>query len=311
MDSVVGVIIVNYNTFEETVSCIDSIRQHTSSEYKIYLVDNGSKPEVYEKIHIEFGGSSDVCVIRSSENMGYSGGNNLGANKAISDGCEYLVIANNDIEFRNDVIGILKNDINEEVAISGPAITNLDNKDGQQLIKTYSLGAALIDRVPFIYINRLLGIYKIDARKLTKKTLFYGMVQGSCFIVRADVFKEIGLFDDNVFLYSEERILSIKLKNNGYKTCYNPAAKILHKEGQSTKKTGNAFADYHRYISDYYTVVRYCDGLKIVKRLIKQMRLFSYRVKQSRHIEYKEYLPILIDRMNKIEKGDYRIPYKY
>ena len=302
-----GIVIVNYNTFEETCACINSIKKHSNADFHIYIVENGSRQEIKNKIINNFCNDELTTIINLNSNLGYSAGNNKGIQKAIEDGVDYILIANSDIEFYNNVLEILKTSLTQNVVISGPKITNLDNVDGQQLIKTYSTFSALIDRVPFYYLKKYLGIKLLKADKYLTPISFFGMVQGSCFLIKSRTFQELEFFDDNVFLYSEERILSIKLKNRNWKVCYNPNAQILHKEGQSTKKEGNPFADYHRYASDYYTIGKYCKSGLWEKRLIRFLREFNFWLKSIKNNDYKPFFIKLKNKYDEIEKGIYKI----
>ena len=136
---------------------------------------------------------------------------------------------------------------------------------------------------------------------------FYGMVSGCCFLIDAEVFRKIKYFDENVFLYSEERILSIKLRQIKKKVCYNPAAVVIHKEGQSTKKAGNAFADYHRYTSDYYTVSRYCKTNKWQIYLLRKLRELNFYLKSIHDKSYLPYYKKLKVKFDEIDHHKYKI----
>lgn len=301
----VGIVIVNYNTFDILVQCIESIIKHVKCEYEIFLVDNNSSEEIRKKITEKYHDNQIVNLIMSEKNLGYSGGNNLGCHEAILHKCKIIAIVNSDIEFINDAVSIMAENLSEQVVVAGPKIINLDNEDGQHMINTYNYIEALLDRYPFYIIKKLL--WSKDKSDNTEKLLFQGMVSGCCFVIDAKVFIELGLFDDNVFLYSEERILSIKLNRIQKKVCYDPLAIVLHKEGKSTQKRGTAFSDFHRYASDYYTIVRYLnvDGFK--RKFLKSVRLFVFFIKCIKNKSYWKQYKKLIITMRKIEKGNYKI----
>ncbi len=296
----VGIVIVNFNTYFELLQCIDSIKEKCEAKYKIYVVDNGSEKKLQDKLIKRFQLSTEIEVLISAENLGYSAGNNIGIKKAVKDGADYIAIVNSDIIFQNDVISILLDSIEQEVAVVGPKVYNLEGKDGQQLIATYSYFYALLDRVPFYYLKKIFHIGFVKAEQNESKK-YYGMVSGCCFLIDAKVFKEIGYFDENVFLYSEERIMSVKLGQIGKKVCYNPKAVVVHREGQSTKKVGNAFADYHRYASDYYTVRKYCkyNQWEIhLLRMVREMNFYLKSVCDSSYLPYYRKLKFTFDEID-------------
>ena len=87
-----SIIIVNYNNYELTNECINSVLNTVKNlEYEIIVVDNNSPNDSYDKIYEKFGEVENVTVIKSKENAGFGAGNNLGAEKAIG---EYLLFLN-------------------------------------------------------------------------------------------------------------------------------------------------------------------------------------------------------------------------
>ena len=303
----IGIVIVNYNTYDELIGCIKSIREKIKCKYRIYVVDNGSNKEIKDQINNNLTGCDDLKLIMLSENLGYSGGNNVGIRKAIEEGCTHIAITNSDIVFENDAISEMLKDLEGEIAVVGPRVIKGDGSNGQYPLKTYSVFSAILDRMPFSYIKKATGYGEVHVENLDMTYSFYGMVLGWCFLVSSSVFNELGFFDDNVFLYSEERILSIKLKKLGLKACYEPQARVYHLEGQSTGKVGNPFADFHRYASDYYTIIRYCEGHVLGKRLLRVLRLFNFKMKVRKDSSYRWYYKKLITKMNEIDQGDFKI----
>ena len=129
----VGIIILNYNTWEETEVCVDSIRKFTSIEYKIYIVDNCSKDDSTEKLAKKYLSDKDVKFIKNSENNGYSAGNNIGIYQAEKDGCEYIFIVNSDVELLNDAFSIMLQTLmdTQEGMMIGPSVMD-NNQTGSR-----------------------------------------------------------------------------------------------------------------------------------------------------------------------------------
>ena len=300
----VGIVILNYNTYDDTKKCIESIKSMTETEYTIYLVDNASKEECRKKLSEKYKDDDNVKMLFSDHNLGYSGGNNIGVQRAIVEDAEYILIVNSDVVFCNDVVKYLMEGLNEEIVLSGPCINCLDGSDGQQLMRVYNFSAALFDRQPFYSLSKYFSCFNYRIKPLNKEMV----VSGCCFMASAKVFKNLGLFDDNVFLYSEERILGNKLYNYGYKVMYNPRAKIIHAEGKSTGRA-NAFADYHRYASDYYCISQYICPRKFEKILLKYIRLLNFKIKSFKSDEYKKRYVMLKNKYKEIDKGNYKITF--
>ena len=304
----IGIIVLNYNTSEETQNCIASIRKNTKSDYMIYLVDNRSSDECRKKIFCSYHNSGDVKLIFSDKNLGYSGGNNLGTVEAIKDGADKLLIVNSDVVFNNDVATILASCIKDDVAIAGPQVRRSDETNGQLMMHTYSFKYAIADRQPFAWLASHLNINNAYINAGDKDLIFDGMVSGCCFIADTVITVEGKLFDDNTFLYSEERIMGLKLKKRRLKVEYCPEAKIHHLEGKSTGGS-NPFADYHRYASDYYCLVKYGNLTALQRITLKYLRLFNFKIKSLNDNAYKDKYYQLKKKYNEIDHGNYKITF--
>lgn len=255
----IGIVILNYNTADETVSCIDSIKKYTTKSYKIYIVDNCSKDDSAIFLSKKYSGDETVSFIQNCNNGGYSAGNNIGIKMAEKDGCEFVFIINSDIELLNDSLAIMVNTLktNDTYMIVGPSV--IDNRHVEvQLPRTLlTFSSFLAGRHPFCSIpyfksksNRMLKISR-------NPMAFVGSVSGCCFGIRTKDISEIGYLDENVFLYYEEEILAYKMQSKGKMAVVDFRSKVWHKENVSTKKEGSAFVQYHRWISVLYLLKRY------------------------------------------------------
>ena len=88
----VGIVILNYNSWADTVACVDSIHEAEKKlEFRIYLVDNCS-PVRPETGVLESLDKKGVIFIQNERNAGYSAGNNIGIKRALEDGCEAILM---------------------------------------------------------------------------------------------------------------------------------------------------------------------------------------------------------------------------
>ena len=138
---------------------------------------------------------------------------------------------------------------------------------------------------------------------------FFGSLSGCCFLIDASIFKKINGFDSNVFLYSEEYILGKKLEKLGKKCCYSPTAKIMHKEGTSTKKISNAFVDYHIYVSEYYLLSEYCGLTRVQLKFIKLVRVANFFLKSIFYNGYWKRFNMLLQKFKEIDRGNLKITF--
>lgn len=302
----VGIIVLNFNTPDATYQCIESIRKYTTCNYMIYLVDNNS--DTYTKNYLieKYKYTKNVKLIFSNENLGYARGNNLGVREAIKDGAHYLLIVNSDVVFDNDVATALKKCINTNIMIAGPRVRKADESNGQIMMHTYNFRYAVADRQPFAWFAKHWNICNAYIHAGYDPIIFDGMVSGCCFLANSDIANDGKLFDDNTFLYGEERILGLKLKKKGYKVEYCPEAKIHHLEGKTTGGS-SPFSDYHRYASDYYCLVRYGNLTNIQKLIIRKLRLINFKLKSIINHDYLEQYKRLRIKFKEIDCGKYKI----
>ncbi|KKQ42911.1 MAG: hypothetical protein US61_C0019G0011, partial [Parcubacteria group bacterium GW2011_GWE2_37_8] len=92
----VAIIIVNWNNAKDTVDCIESIKKIIYRNYKIFLIDNGSGDGSFVKFQSLYAGISGIEILRLNDNLGFSGGNNIGIKKALDEKFDYVLLLNND-----------------------------------------------------------------------------------------------------------------------------------------------------------------------------------------------------------------------
>jgi len=226
-------VLLNFNSAEDTINCIESINKITYPNIKIVVVDNNSSDN-----SVEFLKSSDINfkLILSKDNFGYAKGNNLGIKYALEDSAEYICILNSDVEveesFLEPIIKLLSE--NNETGIAGPCICDFENKDRVQ-----SLGA---------YINLYTGL----AMGRNKGSLYSSINEsiidvdylgGACFVCKKEVFEKIGLIPEIYFLFYEETEFCLKAKHQGYSLKCIPESRVYHK-GSATISKYNGLSYY-------------------------------------------------------------------
>lgn len=291
-----GIIILNYNTPQQTIECINSIIKYTKTEFEIVLVDNCSTDNSRSIFQREYLNRSHIKLVFSDKNGGYSYGNNLGIN-ACSDNVDAFLILNSDIIFLNDAISEMYYTLKKysNVAVVGPSIISLDKKESQFMRKKLDFKGYMCEKWPLAAFNIDTGRW-IKWSKFENKYNFDGMVSGCCFLIDADVFQKLGYFDTNVFLFGEEDILAHKLSKLSYKSAINDYAKVLHKHSESISKNGKAFLRTYSLTSPLYVLKIYSGVNKIEFAIasivsIIPFALFSlfkkeYRIQFTKFMKY-------------------------
>lgn len=225
----VVMIVLNHNSLqklgENSLRFLKSIAQTRYDNLEIVVVDNASTDGSDTVIESWAKEAPHVKLVRLSRNMGYAGGNNRGV-KMCGDAAEYFVFLNNDVEVEEDwlekIIDVMEYD--RSVAAAQPKILQLRQRE---LID--SLGG-LIDRVGRAYD---LG-HDMPDKDSTGRALEVFYARGAAIAIRAELFKNLGGFDEDYFIYYEETDLCWRLRLQGYRIITVPAAKIYHLGGGTT-----------------------------------------------------------------------------
>lgn len=223
----VHIILLNYNGYKDTIDCIKSLQSIEYPNYKIVVVDNKSTNESEKHIKEFIKENKFVHFIQTGKNLGFSGGNNVGIEWSLKNGADYICLLNNDTtvepDFLNSLIDEMEN--NKNIGISAGKIMYYSKPD-----IIWSAGG-------YIDESKCLGYhYGINCKdsqeyNIKKEVTF---LTGCLQLIKKDVIKDIGLYDDSYFLYMEDVDFCYRAKLKGYKIMYIPESKIYHKVSAST-----------------------------------------------------------------------------
>lgn len=298
----IGIVILNYNSWELTIDCVESILQSSNEdkdEIKIYIVDNQSTspmPQLFKEMLKK----SNIKYIVARENKGYSAGNNLGIKEAINDKCAYIMISNSDVIFHPHSISTLKKHLknNRDVGIVGPKIYLPDNtiQDIDMLVKT-TLNAKyknIFKKTPFRYLIPKSYEFSKDKNNLTESFEVHS-VSGCCFMMNSDAFEYLYPLDETPFLYEEEVIIGIKMEELGLKTMYVIEAEITHFHGKTTQDL-KAFSYIEFVRSEIYYLREYMRNSSISITPLIFIRFMKYLVNCLKYKDYREYFFVFFTR---------------
>ncbi|EKD90465.1 MAG: hypothetical protein ACD_31C00005G0091 [uncultured bacterium] len=228
MEKKVAVVILNYKVKELALSCVKSVKTSTYKNLKIYLVDNNSRDGIDES------DLKDVEFIQTGDNLGYSGGNNVGIKMALKDGAEMVFILNPDTEVEKDTIEVLFEQMNKLNAdIASPKIYFKGTK-------TIWYAGGIFDEKNVLGSHR--GVDQKDEGQF-EESIDTDFATGAAIMVRKEVFDKIGLFDQRYFLYYEDSDFCLSAKKAGFKIMYISKAIVYHSNASSTG-LGSSLQDY-------------------------------------------------------------------
>ncbi|MGL4670376.1 MAG: glycosyltransferase family 2 protein [Methanobacteriaceae archaeon] len=261
-----SIIILNYNTYELSRNAINSIisRNHRIS-YEIFLVDNKSNDGSFSKLKNIFKdeiASGCIKTIASTDNNGFSAGNNLAIKEATGD---YILLLNSDaVVCDNTLDNVLDYIINNNAL----AKTKKD-KIGAIGVKVV-LPNGELDKAckrsfpsPGVSFYRMTGLSFIfpKSKRFGKYNLTYlnedeinevDSLVGAFILVPRTVIDEVGSLSEDYFMYGEDIDWCFRIKEAGYKIIYYPKAKIIHYKGGSSKKSKKLIYEFHNAMYIFY-----------------------------------------------------------
>lgn len=256
----ISCIIVNYNDAGTTKKLVTEIRRYESLS-SVIMVDNHSTDDSARQLQ-ELA-DDKVKLIVTPENGGYGFGNNRGIRYAVQElGAEYVIIANPDVSFDEVLIRHMEQALQQ---IPGSAVVSAKVKspEGRDLFSCFrvlSVGGDLLDSG--LWTRRLFQPFlSYSKRYLNRKNYcLVDAVPGSFFMLRADVFGRADVFDEQVFLYYEEKILGRRLKDMGKKTILLTGDSYIHAHSASVDKSVDSILQKQKLLhrSRLYYYRKYC-----------------------------------------------------
>lgn len=263
----VSIIILNWNGWEDTIECLESLYQITHPNYDVIVVDNDSKDESIEKIKdyaqgqievksklfeynsynkpiqifeytkgeagngkeiIDLPSNQKLTIIKNDENCGFAAGNNIGIRYALD-------------VLDPDYVLLLNNDTVVEKRFLDPVLKQMEDNENVGIVtgKIYFydnpdiLWAAGGKIKSWTGSGRGIGNKKLDKGQFNENKLIE-YAPGTMALVRRSVFEKVGLLPECYFATGEEMEFAVKASKSGYKIMYDPESILYHKVGMSS-----------------------------------------------------------------------------
>lgn len=249
----VAAVVLTYNSHLDLPECLSSLIAQTGIALRIIVVDNASSDESRAQMLETFtearpdgvvvdapsaAGSNapdtphDLFVINGTNN-GYSAGNNIGARLAAKLECDAVLIINPDVRLNDpayiqSLTSALFSD--RDNALAASSVVNLSGVNENPM---HELGFMEELLWPLWMVMAFIGLRRSSGS--IQNTGPVEKISGSCFLARSSFLQEIGFFDEGVFLYCEEAILSVQVKAEGKKIAYLPEIEAVHAHVTSRK----------------------------------------------------------------------------
>lgn len=230
----VYIIVLNYNGYEDTIECVNSLERINYNNKHIVIVDNCSTDNSEQILREHF---KEHKLIQTNNNIGYAGGNNIGIEYALNKNADYIMILNNDTVVEENILNVLLEGFKQpNVGVVVPKILYYDNPTIVNSFGAYKTK-----------LGKILNIGQGDKdNKEYSQNMYVDYAMGCCMLFDRNVLKKVGLFNEEYFMYLEESDLFERIKHE-YKTLVIGNARILHKGEKSSKGKNeiNYFAKYY------------------------------------------------------------------
>jgi len=260
----ISIIILNWQSWRDTLTCLDSLKKLTyAGSISIIVCDNGSEDESFpqilkwaqqhyapSEISVFYPGEGDgakcnnnspftihhspFTIIQTGANLGFAGGNNVGLCYALANQpCEYIWLLNNDTVVDTHALAALSKyaTIHPQVALLGSTIIDYYQRDTVQC-------AGGCYYFPMLTVFKyVLGGQPLDKVMQTNETINFDYVYGAAMFFKVEALRKVGLLNEEYFLFYEELDYTQRLKPHGYDIGWCKDSFVYHKGSASVGST--------------------------------------------------------------------------
>ena len=248
-----SIIIVSYNTRELLKNAIESIYlTYQNDDLEVIVVDNGSSDGSTAMVKEEFG---DVILIESSENLGFAKANNIAIKQSKG---KYVLLLNPDTILVEDCLekclAYMNN--NQSIGALGCKVVMPDGKLDLACRRSFP--------TPEVSFYRMIGLSKLypDNKRFAQYNLTYldenetyevDSIVGAFMLIRREVIEQVGILDEEYFMYGEDIDWCYRIKQAGWKVVYYHEAEIVHYKGASGgKRNPRTIYEFYRAMYLFY-----------------------------------------------------------
>jgi GT2 family glycosyltransferase len=239
--ALVSVVIANWNRRDLVKQCLESLRNQSYSNFEIVLVDNGSSDGSVAFVEQQF---PEVRVLALTRNNGFAAANNAGIRIARG---ELIALLNNDAKPEPSWLESLVHALEAHPEVGFCASKILRTGDDQ-----------VIDTAGDVYfyygVGSKRGIDRVDGPEFSQKEYVFGACAGAA-IYRRAMLEDVGLFDEDFFLYMEDIDLSFRAQLRGYRCLFVPEARVYHQVA-ATAGWGSGLSIYYTRRNILYVLLK-------------------------------------------------------
>lgn len=219
------VIILNFNGARTLPNCLNAVFQSDYPNFETVVVDNNSTDGSFEEARLKY---SKAHFIKNSSNVGFSKGNNVGIRYALEKFADFILVLNNDAVIEKTTLSDLERtaSMNEKIGIVSPVILGPDNN-----AVWFAGGKINWSKMRTEHETKIISALPYETQ----------YISGCAMLIKKEVFKKIGLFDERFFLYYEDADFSLRTSDAGFDLMIDPSAHIQHLEQSNTENPSKIY----------------------------------------------------------------------
>ena len=247
-----SITICSWNTIDDLRACLASLRAaKDEANFEVVVIDNASKDGSADMAETEF---PEFRTLRQTKNLGFTGGHNLAIRERHG---RDVALLNSDTVVRPGAIRAVSQYMKDhpEAGIVGPKLLNPDGSLQFSCRKFPNPVAAAFRNT---FLGRLFPKNRFTREYLMEdwdhsKPREVDWLSGAAMFVRKEVIDQVGVLDDNLFMFCEDVDLCKRAWQHGFKVVYVPDGTITHAIGHSTSQVANKMiVRFHRSMFRYY-----------------------------------------------------------
>lgn len=227
----VAIIVVNWNNYDDTAACLESLKQIEYPNFQPIVVDNGSTDGSLEKLQSEYERCKFVC---NTENLGFAKGVNSGIEGRV-DSYDYFLLLNNDMVLEEGALDLIvgASEASSTIGIVSPKTVYFDRDQIQTAGRRFNRLTLSFENVhEGMDSDELSGIIETEA------------VSGGCMLIKSRMISEIGILSENFFFGGEDVEFCLRARASNWEIVLQADASVRHKAHSSTD-SDNRFLQYH------------------------------------------------------------------
>jgi len=231
----VSIVIVNFRTPQLTIECLNTLGNSGIVDFNTFIVDNNSGDGSLKMLdswirESKYVGNNNLVV--NNCNNGFSGGNNIGIKQSNAD---FILLLNSDTIVRPGAIKLLVQTLtdNPSIGIVSPRLEWPDERPQESCFRFHRPINELLRSACTGPITRLFKRYEVPI-SVAENLSYPEWTSFACVLIRRQVFEDIGLLDEEFFMYFEDVDFCKRAREAGWNIIHNPEAHVVHLRGGSS-----------------------------------------------------------------------------